>query len=37
MMLGWLRRMLKQAATNANNEGATKIMLKHVIRIDPWE
>jgi len=36
MMLGWLRRMLKQAATTANNDGSTKIMLKHVIRIDPW-
>ena len=37
MMLGWLRRMLKQAAITANNDGSTKIMLKHVIRIDPWE
>ena len=37
MMLGWLRRMLKQASKTANNDGSTKIMLKHVIRIDPWE
>jgi histone H3/H4 len=37
MKLGWLRRMLKQAATTAHNDGSTKIMLKHVIRIDPWE
>ena len=37
MMLGWLRRMLKQAAITANNDGSTKIMLKHVIRIDPWD
>ena len=37
MMLGWLRRMLKQAANNAKNNGSSKIMLRHVIRIDPWE
>ena len=37
MMLGWLRRMLKDAAKNAKSDGSAKILLKHVIRIDPWK
>jgi histone H3/H4 len=37
MMMGWLRRMLKQAAEKANSDGSSKIMLNHVIRLDPWE
>lgn len=37
MMLGWLRRMLIQAGDNAKSDGSTKIMLNHVIRINPWE
>ena len=37
MMLGWLRRMLIKAGDNAKSDGSTKIMLNHVIRINPWE
>ncbi len=37
MKMGWLRRMLKHAANNAKSDNSAKILLKHVIRIDPWE
>jgi len=37
MMLGWLRRMLVKAEENAKSSGSSKILINHVIRIDPWE
>jgi len=36
-MLGWLRRMLVKAEENAKSSGSSKILINHVIRIDPWE
>ena len=37
MMLGWLRRMLVKAEENAISSGSSKILINHVIRLDPWE
>lgn len=37
MMLGWLRRMLVKAEENAISAGSSKILINHVIRLDPWQ
>jgi len=36
MMLGWLRRMLVEAAKRCEVEGAPMIGLRHIVEIDPW-
>lgn len=36
-MLGWMRRMLKQAAYNAGVANSKIILLEHIVNLDPWE
>ncbi len=36
MMLGWLRRMLIEAAARAEGNESAAIGLRHIVAIDPW-
>ena len=36
-MLGWMRRMLKQAGERAEKSGSKMITLAHIVEVEPWD
>tara|TARA_B100001996_G_C18659723_1_gene592589 strand:- start:330 stop:1118 length:789 start_codon:yes stop_codon:yes gene_type:complete len=36
-MLGWMRRMLKQAGERAEKSGSKTITLAHIVEVEPWD
>tara|TARA_B100001996_G_scaffold300617_1_gene241078 strand:- start:1735 stop:2523 length:789 start_codon:yes stop_codon:yes gene_type:complete len=36
MMLGWMRRVLRNASEKADSQGSRTIGLNHIVSVDPW-
>ena len=36
-MLGWMRRMLKDAGDRAERTGSKTVSLAHIVEVDPWD
>ena len=36
-MLGWMRRMLRQAGERAEKSGSKTITLTHIVEVEPWD
>ena len=36
-MLGWMRRMLKEAGERANRTESKTVTLAHIVEVDPWD
>ena len=36
-MLGWMRRMLKEAGARAERAESKTVTLAHIVEVDPWD
>ena len=36
-MLGWMRRMLKEAGERAERTESKTVTLAHIVEVDPWD
>ena len=36
-MLGWMRRMLKEAGERADRTESKTVTLAHIVEVDPWD